>query len=239
MDKVIVACARVILCTLTLATLAACNSSATKLDTDTPVAVNPTNPGQSDPTPQPGIPNSGNAAPLISGSPSGEIVVGQFFSFQPSATDADGDALTFAISSKPSWASFDRHTGRLSGTPDADDVGSHEDIVITVSDGSGSDTLPQFAINVVGQGTNELASATLAWTPPTQNTDGSALTNLRGYKVHYGTRSGHYEVSISIEAGLTRYTIDGLTPGKYFFAVTAVSGDGVESNFSGEASKTI
>ena len=30
-------------------------------------------------------------------------------------------------------------------------------------------------------------SATLDWTPVTQNTDGTVLTDLAGYKVYYGT----------------------------------------------------
>ncbi len=184
----------------------------------------------------------GNAAPQIVGAPSTEIAVGEKFNFRPNATDADGDSLSFSIASKPDWATFDRATGRLWGTPHASHVGSHEDIVISVSDGSATIALPQFAISVVeedGGGTNS-GTATLAWQPPTQNTDGSPLMNLKGYKIHYGTRSGNYDQTINIDnAGVTRYVIDNLAPGTYFFAVTSVAGNGTESDLSGEASKTI
>ncbi len=43
--------------------------------------------------------------------------------FTPSANDADGDTLTFTISNRPSWATFNGTTGRLSGTPGASHVG--------------------------------------------------------------------------------------------------------------------
>jgi len=178
-----------------------------------------------------------NAAPQISGTPATSVTVGQAYTFTPSATDANGDPLTFSISSKPSWASFNTATGRLSGTPSASDVGSHEEIQISVSDGSHTASLAQFAINV------ESASATsvsLAWAAPTQNTDGSVLTNLAGYKIHYGSQSGHYTQTVTLSnASLTRYVLDNLASGTYFFAITAVTSTGAESDLSGEASKTI
>src|SRR5690348_4647284 len=36
------------------------------------------------------------------------------------------------------------------------------------------------------------ASITLGWVPPTQNSDGTPITNLAGYKIHYGTTSSDY-----------------------------------------------
>jgi hypothetical protein len=220
MDTTIVAGIRGFLCVLALTSLAACKEDAT---------TNPVTPEE--PTdPQ-------NAAPQISGAPTGEVTVGQAFNFVPSAADDDGDDLSFSISSKPSWASFNEETGRLWGTPDAGDVGSHEEIVITVSDGKATHSLPQFVVNVVQP---SLSSVTLAWQAPTENTDGSALTNLKGYKIHYGTESGSYEKTITLDnAGLTRYVIEDLLPGTYFFAVTAVNQGGTESGLSGEADVTI
>jgi len=86
---------------------------------------------------------------MIVGGPVDTAVVGEPFNFKPSATDPDGDALNFTISSMPSWASFDSATGRLWGTPKATDVGAHEKIVIAVSDGKNVQALPQFAVTVV------------------------------------------------------------------------------------------
>jgi hypothetical protein len=72
--------------------------------------------------------------------------------------------------------------------------------------------------------------ATLDWLPPTENTDGSALTNLAGYTVYYGTSPGDLSKSVKVSnPGLASYTVTGLTSGKWYFAVTSVSADGTES----------
>src|SRR5215475_12126242 len=45
--------------------------------------------------------------PTISGTPPGSVLQNTAYSFQPSASDPNGDKLTFSISGKPAWASFD------------------------------------------------------------------------------------------------------------------------------------
>ena len=60
---------------------------------------------------------------------------GTAYSFTPTASDPDGNTLTFSIANKPSWATFNTGTGRLQGTPSAGDVGTTTGIVISVSDG--------------------------------------------------------------------------------------------------------
>ena len=54
------------------------------------------------------------------------------------SSDPDGDALSFTVENKPSWAEFDLGTGRLWGQPSLGDVGDYERIRITVSDGNAS-----------------------------------------------------------------------------------------------------
>ena len=71
------------------------------------------------------------------------------------------------------------------GSPGAGDGGITSGIVITVSDGSLSASLPAFALTVQAIA---LGSATLSWTAPTQNTDGSPPTNLAGYRIYWGTQ---------------------------------------------------
>jgi len=84
------------------------------------------------------------------------------------------------------------------------------------------------------------AAITLNWTPPTENTDGTALTNLSGYDIHYGTASGNYTQSISVSnAGIATYVVDNLTPGTYYFSVAAVNTSGTESPMSSEVSATV
>ena len=135
-------------CSLVIAILlTACNGASGTHASAPPV------PQSSDPPPPPVTPppvtQPPDAAPQITGTPPDTAVVGQPFSFQPNAAVADGDHLAFAVSGKPSWASFDSATGHLWGVPQKADVGSHEQIVISVSDGTHTQALPQFSVTVV------------------------------------------------------------------------------------------
>src|SRR5690606_38582922 len=93
-------------------------------------------------------PAPGNTAPTISGTPATQVVAGEAYAFTPGANDADGDALTFTITGRPAWATFRRSSGRLFGTPSSADAGTYDNIVITVSDGQATASLPPFSITV-------------------------------------------------------------------------------------------
>jgi len=83
-------------------------------------------------------------------------------------------------------------------------------------------------------------AVTLNWTPPTENTDGTPLTNLAGYDIHYGTASGDYTQNVSVSnPGLATYVVDNLGPGTYYFSVAAVNSTGAESPLSPEVSMTV
>jgi hypothetical protein len=79
------------------------------------------------------------------------------------------------------------------------------------------------------------AAVTLAWVAPTENSNGTPITNLAGYKIHYGTASQDYTQVVSVSnPSLSRYVLDSLPSGTYFFAITAFNAQGVESPLSGE-----
>src|SRR5271170_921553 len=86
--------------------------------------------------------------PTILGSPATSVTVGNSYSFTPTATGASGATLSFSVQNKPSWASFSPTTGTLSGTPTSANVGSYTGIVISVSDGTTTVSLPAFSIMV-------------------------------------------------------------------------------------------
>lgn len=176
-------------------------------------------------------------APTISGTPARAVVIGNEYVFSPAATSASGQALTFSIVNKPDWASFDETTGQLTGTPGAADVGTTAGIVISVSDGEQSASLPDFSLTVsqTGEGT-----ATLSWMPPQQNTDGTPLTNLAGYHVYYGTNAASLSKSVTLSSpGISTYMVTNLSPGTWYFAVKAYNSAHVESDLSTKVSKTI
>ena len=82
------------------------------------------------------------------------------------------------------------------------------------------------------------STATLSWTAPTENTNGTPVTTLAGYTIQYGTSESALSQTVSINSPSTlSYTITGLTPGTWYFAVVAVAADGTQSALSGIVSK--
>jgi trimeric autotransporter adhesin len=95
------------------------------------------------------------------------------------------------------------------------------------------------ALTVTGGG-----SVTLTWDAPTTREDGSPLnatTDLSMYKIYYGTSSKSYTQTVSVtNPGTATITQKlNLAPGTYYFVVTVVDAQGLESGYSIEASKTI
>jgi len=219
--------------------LTACLGSSSKSGTIPPVAspapqptTTPTTPPTSTPTPAP------NRAPTISGTPLTSAKTNQSYAFQPTAIDPDGDKLTFSVSNKPVWASFDTKTGRLTGTPSSSSTGKFSNITIVASDGTNNSQLGPFDITVAS--TAATGSATLSWQPPTENADGSPLTNLAGYVIRYGTKSDALALEVRISnPGITTAMIESLAPATWFFTVSAYTSTGVESMPSAVGSKTV
>ena len=182
-------------------------------------------------------PAAANHAPTIAGAPVTAAQAGQPYAFKPTAADADGDALTFSIANKPAWASFDATTGTLYGTPADANGSSDANVVITVSDGKASASLAAFSITVAAAPTQ---SVTLNWTPPTQNVDGSPVTDLAGFKVAYGAASGQYSSMLNLpSASINSVVVEGLATGTWYFVVKAVNVAGIESDYSAEVSKLL
>lgn len=178
-----------------------------------------------------------NRAPTISGTPPTTAREGQAYSFTPVASDPDGDTLSFSIANKPSWATFSTSTGALTGTPPAGSAGTYGSVTITVSDGTASASLGAFTITVQ-QASN--GSVTLTWQAPDARTDGSALSNLAGYRIRYGTTAGSYPNVITLDnPGLTTYVVEDLPSATYYFVMSAFDSAGVESANTNPVSKTI
>jgi hypothetical protein len=83
-------------------------------------------------------------------------------------------------------------------------------------------------------------SATLSWTPVTENTDGTPVQNLAGYKVYYGTSPDGFANEVTLaDPSQTSYVVNDLATGTWYFAITAYTIGGAESAYSNTASKTI
>lgn len=181
-----------------------------------------------------------NQPPTISGSPQTSVATGASYSFTPVANDPENGTLAFSIStngvagSKPAWSTFNTTTGRLSGTAQA---GTYS-IVIGVTDPVGASAFLAFTLTVTAA--TPTGTAALSWTAPTQNTDGSSLTNLAGYRVYHGTSASSLNDVVELQGtNTTNYTFNALASGTHYFAVSAYNSSGMESALSGTGSKVI
>ena len=74
--------------------------------------------------------------------------MGETFSFTPTTFDSNGDTLTFSISEKPDWLSFDLSTGSINGTAPEESLGSSYAFTITVTDGKDQASLGPLSFSV-------------------------------------------------------------------------------------------
>ncbi len=108
---------------------------------------------------------------------------------------------------------------------------------------SGTETLP----DITSSATYNLIcnwledSVRLDWIAPTENTDGTPLTDLASYSIYQGSgpddRSG--PVYKDIDAGVVTYVVEPLSLGSYCWVGTAINARGIESIFSNETCKIV
>ncbi|HET6630849.1 MAG TPA: Ig-like domain-containing protein [Woeseiaceae bacterium] len=153
-----------------------------------------------------------------------------------------GTASSDAGVTSVAWTSDKGHAGTASGTDSWTvdqvplDLGANT-IIVTATDGAGDTRSDTIVINRESTGTG---SATLSWEAPTQRTDGTALTDLAGYTIHYGRMSGVYDYQIDVNTpGVMTYVIENLVPGDWYFALTAYDSAGLVSDLSNEAHRVI
>ena len=85
---------------------------------------------------------------------------------------------------------------------------------------------------------NTLNPVSLNWVAPTENVDGSTLTDLAGYRIYWGTTSRNYTGMVDVpDTQTTSHTLD-LASGDYYVAMTALDQEGNESTYSNEVLKT-
>lgn len=137
-----------------------------------------------------------------------------------------------------------RHTAATAGTCAL--INEHRRTLLLV-------LISSFALNACGGGAGGESSsaggtgptgptatgtAVLSWEAPAANTDGSPL-NLGGFTIYQGTASCCLHPVSSVPPTATTYTINGLAPGNYYFAITAYDSSGVESFYSPTVQKSV
>jgi len=155
------------------------------------------------------------------------------------ASAADTDSTTALVA--PNIGTIDRSQSADSG------ASASPAATVASNTSNTSNTAPATATTTPPSGTKTPIPiktingvATLDWLPPTQNSDGTILTNLAGYTVYYGTDRNNLSQSVKVSnPGLASYTVTGLTSGTWYFAVTSYSADGVESTRTAMVTTTI
>ena len=101
------------------------------------------------------------------------------------------------------------------------------------ADSSGGTTTPP--ISNAG-----VTSVTVSWAAPLENVDGTALTDLAGFVIVYGTSTDALSQSVYIDnPSIDRYLLEDLSAGTWYFGVKAYSTSGAESELSTLVSKTL
>lgn len=93
------------------------------------------------------------------------------------------------------------------------------------------------ALNMVTISVNGTMS--LNWVAPTENADGSQLTDLNGYRVYYGQSPRNYTNNTDVDDPSATSASIALPPGDYYVAMTALDREGNESAYSNEVVKTV
>ena len=114
----------------------------------------------------------------------------------------------------------------------------------TVSDDAVSDAGSSSSSNSSSSSSSSSSSTadsvTLSWSAPTENTNGTALTNLSGYIIYYGTSAGAMTQTINVNTvGMLTYVVGNLSPGSWYFQIVAVNSAGDQSNPSSTVSASI
>jgi len=128
-----------------------------------------------------------NNPPAFDSTPGTDASVDRIYSYLASASDADGDALTFTAPTLPAWLTFTDNgdgTALLTGTPGQTHTGQH-DAVLLANDGRGGAGRQAFTIDVVSNTSPAFASTPLtqasenrpyAYTAIADDPDGDPLT---------------------------------------------------------------
>jgi len=198
-----------------------------------------------------------NMPPEISGDPQSNVTAGNSYSFRPSSSDPDGDALTFSVENMPEWASFNDSNGRLRGTPTSNDVGEYSGISISVSDGTTNTSLPSFTITVNAMNsppeisgspaTRVTAGSAYVFTPSASDADGDTLAftvqnapSWTSFDTDTGTLTGTPEMGdVDTYAGIRITVSDGQAEDSLSAFSIEVSADNSAPTISGSPAASV
>jgi hypothetical protein len=157
------------------------------------------------------------SAVAIYGFPSTITIAGRPYLFKATAADSNGKPLVFTIINKPSWAAFDS-TGQLWGNPGNAAVGNYYNIIISVSDGTTTASLPEFSIQVLAA---DQSPPVISGVPPTRVSAGTtyrfqpSARDAAGNRVWFGIQNKPSWATFRTDTGLLTGTPTNADVGTY------------------------
>ncbi len=171
----------------------------------------------------------------ISGKPYNAATVGTPYTFTPTATDSAHRKVTFAITNKPPWATFNSATGELHGFPPASTAGTtYRGIGIEAYDGSNYAML-WFGITVKPLTGSSTPTVKISGAPPTSATVGSTYrfqptaSDSAGRTLSFSVSNKPSWATFSIATGLLSGTPTSSQTGTYSNIVVSAS-DGTSTS---------
>ncbi|TVS15269.1 MAG: tandem-95 repeat protein, partial [Planctomycetaceae bacterium] len=163
-----------------------------------------------------------NAAPVLAPIGDQQAQEGEPFHLQLSASDPDGDPLTYSAVNLPSGAALDPVTGQLSWTPNLFQAGVYEGIHLAVTDGN---LTSGETIRIVVANTNQ--PPVLTPLPDQSGREGTLLqftvtaTDIDGDPVLFASPDLPAGASLGPQSGLFHWTPDFEQAGEYLLTFTA------------------
>jgi len=136
-----------------------------------------------------------NRAPAITSTPPLAATLEFEYRYQVSATDPDGDSISFALFGAPAGATIDPASGLLTYVPQTGQEGS-QNITVQAQDPLGAVGLQTFTIDVAADNNPPILNG-----PPLQRVAAGATLSIR----HTGQRSGRRPTYLPIGRGSERH----------------------------------
>ncbi len=153
--------------------------------------------------------DAGNHPPVISTSAPLAATVGVAYAYDLNATDADGDTLSYALTTSPAGMSIDALTGAIAWTPSVTQIGSHE-VEVSVNDGHGATGTQHFTLVVSAANSNHAPTVTSTPAPNARATReyqyNLDATDEDGDTLTYTLTTAPAGMSIDAATGLIRWT---------------------------------
>ncbi|MCU7919309.1 MAG: putative Ig domain-containing protein [Candidatus Thiodiazotropha sp. (ex Epidulcina cf. delphinae)] len=177
-----------------------------------------------------------NTAPTITSTPVTTATEGVAYSYDVNATDADGDTLSYSLTTAPAGVTIDGTSGLIAWTPSAAQVGSHA-ITVQVDDSNGGTATQSYSVTVESAVGNQIPSITS--TPNTQATVNGAYTyavaanDPDGDALSYSLTTAPAGMAIDSVSGVINWTPDATQIGSHTVTLRVDDGQAyVEQSFA-------